>query len=559
MPIILPADCRDPEEREQIVQLIDTTCAKVGQAWRKAEAYRGAPSKKMVLVDLTVDVWDGVLTRLIIGKYVSWHHNARLCALVPSSAAIPHFTQKMCLAFGCDIVLGLGEAFNRTLEQTPNYQEEVRDLLRDWPREGPELRDRVAGLRFHGLPVGDLIYDSYLRGNGCVTIERLDAALVSTIADGLIRHHMYRSILDSHEVVAVIAAHVVYNYFGMLTRLAVSRNITVTQDLGLSPLRLKKLGHFSEARLPLDHFAPREFESVWRHERREALEFANAYMERRTGGLQDLGYKDAVFGAYGGTRHRYDRGELCERLGWDPSKPIVCIMSHVFFESPHSVPDTLYHDVHCWLEETLAIAARNPHIQWLLKPHPDHKYFDENLRDSPLLVTGDQGIERLLAPHRDQTHIALCPADLNTASVMRFAKAIVTKYSSAGYEFASQGVPVVVASRAPYTRLGFTIEPRTPEEYARTLGELDRVEPLTQEQRERALTYIYLFLGKSRCSSSLLPPFNHNGFWAPTYDAGILNGILERVDGFEADQDPLNEAVQAMLRLDTTTLNMRLW
>lgn len=559
MAFSFPIDCKSPEEQEIILQKIKETSNVLKGVWGKYDRYQVNKKDRYVLVDLTVETWDSILTRLMIGKYISWQYNAKLCGVLISSRHVQHFIKEICEAFGCTVYIGLAEICTDAHAKMPSFAADVQALIAGWPTEGPGLRDKVAGLEFEGLPVGDLVYDSYLRGTGSPTIERLDEALVSRIADGLLRFRVYRDLFDRYDVAAVISAHVVYNYFGMLTRVALSRNVTVTQDLGINPIRLKKMDHFSTARLPLDHFSPSEFDSVFRYERSEALEFANAYMERRIGGRQDLGYQDAVHGAYGSTRRLCTREDICRDLGWDVDKPIVTIMSHVFFESPHSIPDTLYHDIHQWLKETLEIAARNPHIQWLLKPHPDHKYFNENLSQSPLLVTGEEAIQRLLEPHADRPNIGLCPNDLNTASVMGFSKAIVTNYSSAGYEFASQGIPVVIASRAPYARLGFTIEPRTREEYESVLGNLHAAAPLTDEQRERALTYAYLFLCKSRCASTLLPPLNRFGFWAPSYDAGLLDSIVERARSFDPDQDPLNEAIRNMIRFGTTTLNMRVW
>jgi hypothetical protein len=556
MSILLPPVFADPEDKARVVAKIDAVAEALGRAWRRSEDYRYREGKRVVLADLTVDSWNGIFTRLIIAKYMAWIYDARLCAVVHTTKAVPYLTRRIATAFGCREYLGMAEALAVAQNDVPDINAAVLDLVRDWPREGQGLRDAVAALRINGMPVGDLVYDTYLRGSGRPTIERMDNGLLSCVGDAVFRDRLNERLFSQYDIAAVNSAHVVYNYFGMLTRGALARNIDVTQDLSINPVRLKRFNRFEHARLPLAHFAPREFDAVWRHEREQAVAFGEDYIRRRVGGRAEMAYKDGEDGPYGAARRLYDKQALCARLGWDPEKPVVAVLSHVYFESPHATYSELFNDVYEWLETTLAVAAANPHIQWLFKPHPDQKHYDDNVAHSPDLVRGDEVARRLMAPYAGVPHVAQCPDDLNTGSLAGSVNAVVTMYGNAGHEFAAQGTPVVLAARAPYARLGFAMEPRTRAEYAQTLAGLHQVQPLTREQRERAMTYIYMFFEKSRALTDLMAPVGVQGFWAPQYDPAVLDGVLERADRFEPDQDPLYEAVRTMIENNAFCLNM---
>lgn len=546
------------DAHEDFRALIQEVSAAISPAWHSFDSYRSKKERQIIIVDLTVDHWCALITRLLLAKYASWYFDADLHGMAIAPNAVPAGMQDICNAFGCPITFYAEDLFSLQVSKISDINGEIRPLIQGWPMQGDALRSRVEGLTIDGIPVGDLIYDSYLRANGCPTVEGLNNSLLSSVADGFVRFHMYNGLLDRHEVAAVVVAHTVYNYIGMLARTAASRSVPVLYDDGVVPLYVKRRCGFAEARMPQGYFSFAEFESVFRHEREEATAFGRSFMESRVGGAVGLVFDDTASGAYAKQRRLADRTEICRELGWSEGKPIVTVMTHVMVESPHAVPGTLHPDVHAWMRHTLDVAARNPHIQWLIKGHPDEQRWEVG-RGGPLAVPDRVALERLLEPHREAAHIRLCPTDLHTRSVMDCSQAVVTRFGSCGFEFASQGIPVVIAAQASYARHGFTIEPRTHAEYEEALARLDRVEPLSEEQRARALTYIYLLMGKSRGRTTLLADQRTPEIPTPEQDARLLRTILERAGSFDPGTDPFHEAVKRMLQLGTTSLNMRLW
>jgi len=538
----------------RIHELSERIADRLKEAFEPLEAYRRAPTNRLVLVDLTVDALHSNLTQPLLAKYAAWETSAGLCGLVFDVQQLSQSARLFCTAFGCTQFFGINPIIRKVMAEDPTLATIGPKLVADWPTEGPALRRAILDLRFEGLPVGDLIYDTHLRQTGKPTIDRLDNRLITHVAEAFIYYKAAQTILGTGIIQAIVTMHMVYYHLGILSRLAMAMGIPVIQSLSVNPFRVKRYSSFLQARDALGQFETREFDHVFRHERDIATGFARAYLERRLAGQAELGFKDGFEGAYGSSRRRYAKDELCRSLGWDPAKPIVVLMAHVFHESPHAVGGNLYADYCEWLAETLEVAARNPQINWLLKKHPQQKYFDEALRKSPDLVPDDETMRRLMAPAQGAHHIALCPSDLHTASLIASSHAIVTQHGRAGYEFAACGVPVVTTARAAYGGLGFTVEPCNRDDYIELLETIDRLPPLTEEQRERALTYIYLFFEKSRVRSSLLPDIENRGFWAPPYGAELLEQTLERTGAYDPRRDPLFLRVQSMLRHDHTGL-----
>jgi hypothetical protein len=547
-------DALNRESEGYYLSLVSQICRNIKNIFSESEKYKIRSSERYVMVDLTVDVPEFIVTKLIIAKYLSWHFNSTLCGISFNPQRLSPVTRSFCEAFGCTRSVNISELAKRASREIPDLSSLAARMVADWPKEGPDLRRRILDTRLDGLPVGDLIYDTHLRQTGKPSIEGVDGALLHHITETAVFTRVAKILFDSEPIDMVVGGHMVYYHFGTFCRMALGYGIPVTQDLSINPFRLRKFSSALTARQFPGQFDPREFDTVFRQERAAAISHGQAYLNRRFAGQAELGFKDGLEGAYGANRRRYTKEELCRSLGWDPAKPIVVLMSHVFFESPHAVDGNLYNDYYEWLEDTLATAARNPQVQWFLKKHPQQKHFDEALRHSPTLVNGETAMERLMAPVRDCPHIALCPDDLHTESLIQSSHAIVTQHGRAGYEFAASGVPVVLAGRAAYARLGFTIEPRTQEDYRQVLGAIQDLPPVTDEQREKALTYIYMFFEKSRVRTTMLPDLSPRGFWAPKLDFAFMEDFLKTLGGYEPLEDPLYHAIRAMMRNDHTCL-----
>lgn len=539
---------------------ISRVAHKLGKMWNGIESFRRPPTNGSVLIDLTVGSWHYVVTKLLIAKYVSYYYNAKLIAVLPDASAQSHLISSLAEAFSVGELVDLRSTITHVWKSWPNFENHVSGLVQDWPTEGKELRIRLSHMPVNGVPIGDLIYDTYLRSLGAPTLRSLDSRLLNLIADAVVRQRTAEILFERYDVKTVISGHMVYNYFGIFSRTALARGIPVIQDISQNPFRLKHFRDFTMARQSTSQFQLREFNKIFASERETAVAFGRRYCEERISGQRELVLNDLVYGAYGATRQRLTKEELCGQLGWSAEKPIVALMSHVLFESPHTVGGALFNDIYEWLEETILLARQMPEVQFLIKPHPDQRYYDEQSRHSSQHVPGDEAIRTLVEQHKTADgglpNVAFCPPSLHTGSLVDIVSAIVTQHGTAGYEMGAWGIPVILIGKAPYSRLGFTIEPKSMTEYADVLRNAGNIPRLTEEQRERVFTFIYMLFEKGRSKSNLLPEYNRRGSWAPAEFPELIHGIEERIDRFDIDTEPLYYDIDAMLRGGFSSLNM---
>ena len=99
---------------------------------------------------------------------------------------------------------------------------------------------------------------------------------------------------------------------------------------------------------------------------------------------------------------------------------------------------------------------------------------------------------------KDYEHIKEFPIEYSNNSLNKFIKAAVTLNGSVGYEYPSLGVPTIICGETLYSGKNFNYEPKTKNDYFKFLKNLEKLEKPTDEQIEKARTFIFIYsvLGK---------------------------------------------------------------
>lgn len=333
--------------------------------------------------------------------------------------------------------------------------------------------------------------------------------------------------------------HIFYPDFGSLARLVVRHGGDVfARKAAGGPFTLRRYRDLESLHNYEYVFSPREFAAMWNTRRDEAIRVAGAFMQERMTRAMTSVSSDGVE-AYHHSKRRYTKHELLSQLHFDPAKPTICIMSHVFSDAPHTFSRNLYDDYLLWLRATLELIKDMPHTNWLIKPHPDNRHYD------PKRDTATEAQAYTQRP----PHIALIPNDCNTASLFDVVDGVVTVCGTAGLEFPCWGIPSPNAGSSFYTGLGFTIEPTTRNDYAAALRQFGTHGRLTHEQRERALVAAYLYYFASRTTCRYVPDVP-DVFWIQRDENDIWNEAMHAVSTGTFRDDPL---YQALAKQSTTT------
>jgi len=232
----------------------------------------------------------------------------------------------------------------------------------------------------------------------------------------------------------------------------------------------------------------------------------HAYLRQRRIGAGDW----ISFGSTQGGKFR----ELLARLGLDPARPTVGLLTSVMWDAQLHYEDKAFPSQIEWLEATIDYFSARPELNLLIRVHPAE-------------VSGFIPSEQRVAEHIGRRYgklpgnIAVVgPADpANTYTLMDGCDAVLIYATKMGIELSAVGTPVVVAGEAWIRGKGFSSDASSPAEYCAILDQLPMRPRLSQAEQARAERYAWHFFFRRMVE---LPGFEkHRGF--PPYRAVIQN------------------------------------
>jgi len=352
--------------------------------------------------------------------------------------------------------------------------------------------EELLSLEYEGLPIGGLIYDDYLIGTREGTLSKITPEVFGYIYKAIIGKKCYENIFRRYNVKALVIGDVVFSKLGVLAMVALQNNAEVYVQRPLPPniIRVRKYQSLEEIRTY--QYRPSEalVECKYREYKDDALKSIDLYMHNRMNLDMPALDRVDVQNAYSSDKALVSREEIIEQLGLDAEKPIAVIMSHALIDAPHGHRWALFQDFLVWLRETLNFVKDHPETNWLVKPHPSANLYKCKQNEWDEL----EQITRGISGHT----IKLLPNETNTKSLLEFADVIITVCGTGGLEFSCFGIPCILAGESPYSGFGFTMEPKSKEEYFGLLSNINTIKKLNKEQMERAKLVAYL-LYLARC------------------------------------------------------------
>lgn len=229
-----------------------------------------------------------------------------------------------------------------------------------------------------------------------------------------------------------------------------------------------------------------------KHEGWLQQEFANRY-----GGKWFLQARNQI-----GTRH-FDREQLLNELRIPSDRPIAAVFSHILWDANLFYGEDLFMDYEDWFVQTLKAACRNPNVTWLIKLHPANVW--KRARDR---AEGELAEEVLVREHigtlPDHVKLLRPDAPISTRSFFEIVDFGITVRGTTGMEMPCFGVTTITAGTGRYAGLGFTLDPKSKEEYLETLGNLPNIPRISPAQIEMAKKHAFIAFG--------LRPWEMNSF-----------------------------------------------
>lgn len=358
---------------------------------------------------------------------------------------------------------------------TPSDREEARatanalsaDAIPAYTRDGMAIGEQALAGALRFFAVGSLDAESH----GEAVLRRyLESALLTALAT--------RRVVQSGGYATLVATHGIYVPWGLVGEAARASGTHVVNWCAAY-----RKGHylFSHDRT-YHHELVTEPNDRWDAQplsQAEDDELA-AYLAARRGGRGDW---RAVHHA-----RCHDPHEAARRLGLDPEKPIIGLLTNVIWDAQVHYPNRAFPSMLEWLVQTCDYFSRRQDLQLLIRLHPSEVTGAPATRQ-PVLPVLRQRLPKL------PPNIFVVPpdCDMSTYALMDLCNAAIIYATVTGIELTSVGLPVIVAGEAWIRNKRIAHDASTVDDYFAILDELPFPGRLTTEQLARAKRYAYHF------------------------------------------------------------------
>lgn len=188
----------------------------------------------------------------------------------------------------------------------------------------------------------------------------------------------------------------------------------------------------------------------------------------------------------GGEQVRY-------QLGLD-DRQVVLLAANVIGDSLTLGRQVFSQSMTDWLQKTLIHFAGLPKVQLVVRIHPGERF-----TKGPSVC---DVVKQTLPELPDNIHLVAAEDPINTYDLVAIASLGLVYTTTAGMEVAMSGVPVIVSGQTHYRGKGFTIDPKTWDEFNDRVKQFISSEnggKLPPEQMQQAWNYAYWFFFEYPC------------------------------------------------------------
>lgn len=390
-------------------------------------------------------------------------------------------------------------------------------------------KKKLLAYKKHGNKIGTYMYDAILRKYCRKTVTKLTFKDRIFICYLLSFYYYYRRLITKYPVKVVVLEDEVY-LLGLMYELCKNHNIVCYSPISLNTYFLKK--HESKDDFK-SNYLTREILERLCDDVDYKLEVKNYFSNRYSGHIEQHDVLSAYSGKIVSTNE-----EFAKKYRIDPSKKTVIIMSHVFADAPHVYTDALYDDYWDWFTNSYNCLVNNPEINLLVKEHPSAYLY------------GEKGVITDFLTKKGMNHIQI-KEDESTLSILQNVDVVVTCGGTIGIEISYVGKNVVLASKPPYSGLGFTRDFNDRQCYENYLRNgIQCVSSLSEEQRNIAEKAAYVMFCRADNWTKELELGGEKIYMGREYDDSQIYSNMLKYNETELEQQNVYKVIKNFVNSD---------
>ena len=317
----------------------------------------------------------------------------------------------------------------------------------------------ILNIKIDNIPIGDLIYDSFLKKEVKATIDIYSGKLFQYIFDTLKLFYYWQNYLKKNNVKAIVGVHGVYAY-AIILRIAVFSNIPVYLINLIRIFKINKNSFYENNKL---FNFKKNFNELPENFKIKALTFSKKKIEERIYGtkyVSDLVHSD-------NSNFRLNQGKF--KILIKKTKRIkILICTHDFFDAVHVHGPMIFSDFYEWLLFLGEFSKKHTEYDWYIKTHPAFSHWIKNnlARNATNFIIKDflKKYNNIIELPNNYSHLDIVNQGMNF---------VLTCYGTVGFEYAFLNIPVVNACKNNFhSDYNFNINPTNLYEYKKTLENL---------------------------------------------------------------------------------------
>ena len=348
-------------------------------------------------------------------------------------------------------------------------------------------------------------YDHYLRFSGVGTTNEFKAEFYIYLSKCLLIYHQINKHFKNYKFIASVQSEQMFIPGSIIFQTALVNGANVYSRVGLGKsFTVRRYTNINERYHVRDHFSKKLYDFVNKNIRKEAIEIGGEIIKKRFEGLPEYQKKNLFYNLpkfrkikkkfMEIKRKNITKEDLCVRLAWSPKTSIGVIFATDLTDGVFQTSWSLFRDRLTWLRETLLTIKKIDKVNWLVRPHPN----DEK---NNVITDTISEYEKICS---NCSHIKLFPNDVTVGSIPKFIDAGVTMMGSPGAEYPCFGIPTIIPCESYSTGFGYTIEPKSKEEYFFQLENIKNIKKLNNQQIELAKILIFIYMKLTQIPSNLI-------------------------------------------------------
>ena len=320
----------------------------------------------------------------------------------------------------------------------------------------------ILGLKFEGIKIGDLLYDSYLRKYNAHTIDLKSDEFRNFFIYFSKLFIFWFKYIKKNKVKSVIASHPVYeNAVPLRISYSLKNKDTFTASTHFTYRH--SLKHPS-----IEYNVKNRFNKLNKNEKKRGLKISKINLIKKFKGTETM---DTLLGERTPITQKINEKKI------NTSNNNILIAIHSFSDAPHVFGNSVFEDHYEWLRFLGNETKKNTKFNWLLKVHPI--FYDKEI----------SVVNKIL---KDFPHIKILSKNTtNEELINKGVKFVLSVYGSVTYEYAYFGIPSILATiNHPYKKYKFLKDARNKQEYKKIINNLENLK--FSFSRDEVIEYYYM-------------------------------------------------------------------